>query len=474
MARGRLAFLKNDEIRRIHETSLRVLGEVGIVVHSENVGKMLIAAGAVASKSERRILIPDGLVKASLISAPKSVLLAARDKSRDIRIPAGDRIRVANGGEGVYVKDLLTDESRPSTLRDLQDFMVLAESLPQVDFCWGMVGALDQPTHLKNIAELKACIEHTTKHFQGGASSAEEARKMIELASIIAGSREELSKRPFISTVQCPISPLAFESGLAEAQVEFARNGIPVVAMVASVVGLTSPVTLAGSLAQINAENLASLVISQVANKGAPWIYSSDSVPGDLSTGSIDYGALEANLIRAGAGQMGRSYGLPTMVAGIGIENSSLLLARVRDGVPYMAMQGLVPSDLGSGLGGIDQAAGASFEQLVVDAWVWEVAREFAREFAADDSAISFETIRDAGLDGNFLSKRHTLTRFKEELAGTNSPESSFSGRRSSGKRGDLLRKAKEEVRTMLARPRTPMVTKDESARMEEFIRGLA
>jgi len=469
-----LTFLKNDEIRRIHETSLRVLGEVGIVVHSENVGKMLIAAGAEASKSERRILIPDSLVKASLMSAPKSVLLAARDRSRDIRIPAGDRIRVANGGEGVYVKDLLTGESRPSTLKDMQDFMVLAESLPQVDFCWGMVGALDQPTNLKNIAELKTCIEHTTKHFQGGASSAEEAREMIELASIVAGSREELSKRPIISAVECPISPLAFESGLAEAQVEFARNGIPVVAMVASVVGLTSPVTLAGSLAQINAENLASLVISQVANKGAPWIYSSDSVPGDLSTGSIDYGALEANLIRAGAGQMGRSYGLPTMVAGIGIENTSHLLARVRDGVPYMAMQGLVPSDLGSGLGGIDQAAGASFEQLVVDAWVWEVAREFAREFAADDPAISFETIRDAGLDGNFLSKKHTLTRFKKELSGTNSPESSFSGRQSPGKRGELLRKAMEEVRTILAKPRTPMVTKDESARMEELIRGLA
>jgi trimethylamine--corrinoid protein Co-methyltransferase len=474
MARGRLGFLKNDEIRRIHETSLRVLGEVGIVVHSENVGKMLIAAGAEVSKSEKRILIPDSLVKASLISVPKSVLLAARDKARDIRIPAGDRIRVANGGEGVYVKDLLTGESRPSTLKDMQDFTVLAESLPQVDFCWGMVGALDQPTNLKNIAELKTCIEHTTKHLQGGASSAEEAGEMIELASIVAGSREELSKRPFISAIECPISPLSFESGLAEAQVEFARNGIPVVAMVASVVGLTSPVTLAGSLAQVNAENLASLVISQVANKGAPWIYSSDSVPGDLSTGSVDYGALEANLIRAGAGQMGRSYGLPTMVAGIGIENTSHLLARVRDGVPYMAMQGLVPSDLGCGLGGIDQAAGASFEQLVVDAWVWEVAREFAREFAADDLAISFETIRDAGLDGNFLGKRHTLTRFKRELSGTNSPESSFSGGRSSGKRGDLLKKAKEEVRAILARPRTLMVTNDESARMEEFIRELA
>jgi trimethylamine--corrinoid protein Co-methyltransferase len=471
MARGRLAFLDNEEIRRVHETSLRVLEEVGVVVHSESVANMLTTAGAEISKTGKRVLIPESLARTSLANAPKSILLAARDKSRDIRIPVSDSIRVANGGEGVYVKDLLTGESRPSTLEDYRNFVVLSEALPQVDFCWGMVGALDQPLHLKNIVEFKTSLEHSTKHFQGGVSSVQEARDMIELASIITGGYEELRRRPIFSSVQCPISPLAFESGLSEAQVEFARAGIPVVAMVASVAGLTSPVTLAGSLAQVNAENLASLVISQVARKGAPWIYSSDSVPGDLATGSIDYGALEGELMRTGAGQMGRFYGLPTMVAGISLENSSLLLGRVRDGVPYMAMQALVPSDLGSGLGGIDQAAGASFEQLLVDAWVWEVARGFAREFAADDVAISFETIREAGLDGNFLGKRHTLTRFKKELSGTGNPESSLSGKGDSGARGDLLRRAKVEVKAMLSRPKALMVSKDESARMTEFIK---
>lgn len=474
MARGRLAFLTNEEVRRIHETSLRVLADVGVVVHSKNVAAMLVSAGAESSNDGKRILIPDVLVRSSLASAPKSILLAARDRSRDFRIPTEGRIRVANGGEGVYVKDLLANTTRPSTLDDYRDFAVLLESLPQVDFCWGMVGALDQVANLKNLVEFKTYLEESAKHFQGGASSADEARNMIELASIVAGGREELSKRPIFSTVQCPISPLAFESGLSEAQVEFARAGIPVVAMVASVAGLTSPVTIAGTLAQVNAENLASLVISQVAKKGAPWIYSSDSVPGDLTSGSIDYGALEANLMRTGAGQMGRFYGLPTMVAGIGIENSSLLLARARDGVPYMAMQAIVPSDLGSGLGGVDQAAGASFEQLIVDAWVWELAREFVREFDADESAISFETIRDAGLDGNFLSKRHTLSRFKKELSGIDNPEIAFSGRGELGKRGDLLKKAREEVKTILGRPKISKVSRDEFARMAELVRRAA
>ncbi len=245
-------------------------------------------------------------------------------------------------------------------------------------------------------------------------------------------------------------------------------------AMVASVAGLTSPVTLSGTIAQVNSENLASLVMSQVAEKGAPWIYSSDSVPGDLVTGSIDYGALEAQLLRAGAGQMGRYYGLPTMVAGVGLESSSLSLGSVQEGVPAMSMMALVPSDLGSGFGGVDQAAGASYEQMVVDAWVWDVARDFVREFSADDAAISFETIRDAGLDGNFLGKRHTLNRFRKESASVSKSEAAFSGKTGNGKRGDLLRKANEEAKRILKDSRAPVVSKDESRRMDEFIKDIS
>ncbi len=474
MAKGRLEFLTSTEIRRVHDASVRVLEEVGVALHSEPVARMLVEAGSMPSSDGKRVRIPQELVKSALAHAPKSIILAAGDGKGDMRIPDHSRLYVSTGGEGVYIKEMLTGATRSPTLEDYRNFMVISDSLPQVDFTWGLVGALELPAAIKNIAEFKASLECTRKHFQGGASNAEEAREMIDLAAILTDGPENLRKKPIFSAVECPISPLTFEEGLAEAQVEFARAGIPVVAMVASVAGLTSPVTLSGTITQVNAENLASLVISQVAEKGAPWIYSSDSVPGDLVTGSIDYGALEAQLLRAGAGQMGRYYGLPTMVAGIGLESASLSLTSVREGVPPMSLMGLVPSDLGSGLGGVDQAAGASYEQLVVDAWVWDVAREFVREFSADDAAISFETIRDAGLDGNFLGKRHTLTRFKTELISTTKPESVFSEKSNNGKRGDLLRKAKDEVQRILRDNKAPVVSKKESSEMDELFGNIS
>ncbi len=473
MARGRLEFLRSEEIRRIHDTSIKLLERVGVLVHSDKVRELLLENGGTRSSVEGRVLMPEEIVKNALASAPKSVLLASRDKTKDVKIPSKGRLFVSNGGEGVHIKDLLEGTERPSTLEDYRDFMRLVEATPEIDFAWGMVGALDLPVHLKDIMEFKTSLEYTSKHFQGGASSAEEAKEMIGLASSLVGGEDELARRPIFSCTECPISPLTFESGLAEAQVEFAKAGIPVVAMVASVAGLTSPATLAGTLAQINAENLASLVMTQTARRYAPWIYSSDSVPGDLKSGSIDYGALEANLLRTGAGQMGKFYGLPTMVAGIGIEETSRLLGSAREGLPYMVVQGLVPSDLGSGLGGLDQAAGASFEQLVVDAKVWELAREFIREFEADDAAISFETIRDAALDGKFLAKRHTLLRFKKEFIATTKPEAVFSGRPGNGRPGALLKEARAEVDRVLKQPLVPLVTKDEAQDLEDFVAKL-
>src|SRR5512136_1322108 len=114
MARGLLEFLTKDDIRIIQRTSLRVLEKVGVIVHSEHAHRTLIDSGAKVSKENGRILIPQDMVKRALANAPKSVLLASRDGKNDIRIPSPDRVFASSGGEGVYVKDMLTGEMRPS------------------------------------------------------------------------------------------------------------------------------------------------------------------------------------------------------------------------------------------------------------------------------------------------------------------------------------------------------------------------
>jgi len=470
MAKGRLRFLSREEIERIHEHSIRVLGEIGILVMSEPVSKMLEENGCVRSEDGRRLLIPEEIVQSSLASAPKTLLLAALNREHDMRIPTDGTMFMANGGQGVFIKDLLTNERRVPTTADLRDFAILAERMPQIDYCWNMVGALKEPNELKGLVELKTALMYSSKHLQGEAMTGTEARQMVEMVSKLVGGEESLRRRPILSSVQCPISPLSFDLGLVEAQVEFARSGIPVVAMAASIAGLTSPITISGTLVQVNAENLASLVISQTAAKGSPWIYSSDASPPDMQTGSIDYGAFEAPLISVGAGEMGKYYGLPTMVGGVSLEDEiSVSLDNLAEGVGYMRLSSLIPSDLGSGFGGVEQAAGASFEQFVIDAWIWELAREFSRTFDSDDEAISFETIREAALDGTYLNKRQTIERYRKEYQINERSEIDHVPS-TKVKPGKLVKEARSEIQRLLKGPKDPILPKDDIEAMNAVI----
>lgn len=472
MARANLAILNREEIERIHATSIRVLEEIGVATHSASVNRLLQDHGCSLSKDGKRVLVPEGVVKSAISGAPKSsVLLAGRDKENDIRIPTTERAFMANGGEGVYVKNLVTGKSHTSTLADVKDFAVLAERLPQVDFAWIMVGARDQPPHIKELAELKAGFECTGKHIMAGALTAKQAIDMIEMASVVSGGRDELEKRPIISAVQCPIPPLSFDKGLVEAQVELARAMVPVVAMSAPIAGLSSPVTLSGTVAQVTAENLASLVIMQAARKGSPFVYSSDSSPADMRTGSIDYGGLESPLMHAACGQMGRHFGLPTMVSGASVEEASLCLGSAQEGITFLLAEALTPSDLGSGFGGIDNALGASLEQFVVDAWIWDLAREYARTFDADDAAIAFETIRDVSGGGSYLTQQHTIRRFKKEIVSAGRPEMGPGERDKIGSRGSLIKSARKEAERILREPRKSLLSHGESEELDVLLR---
>ncbi len=471
MARGQLTFFRPSEIERIHLASLRLLEEIGVRMRSEPVAKMLVAAGATKSGDGRRLLISEQTVNEALASAPKSVVLAGRGSAKTMRIPSDTELFVSTGGEGVFMKDLVQGTTRTTTIDDLRDCAVIVENLPQVDYFWELVGAQEiSDESLKSIVQLSTTFQYTSKHIQGEALSLRAASSQIEMAKIVAGGEKDLEHRPILSAVQCPISPLIFEAGLAEAQVAFAEAGVPVVAMSASMSGLTAPVTIAGTIAQMNAENLASLVITQVAKKGAPWIYSSDCAPSNLRTGTIDYEAVEGILTRTAAGQMGRSYGLPVMCASIGIENASESLSCVEDGVHHMLLEAQVPSDLSSGIGGLDEAAGASLEQIVIDAWIWEVAREVIRDFEIDDDAISVETVRDAVADGSFLDKKHTLARFRNELSSTRRHAAAECERPAEGGYGALAKKAQTEATRILKSSTKTVVPRDVSDQLEAVV----
>ena len=215
--------------------------------------------------------LPEALVKDALETAPKEFTLCARDLEHDLLFPSHPYPYATTSGLAVNVVDRHTGEYRPSTKKDAAEFAKLGDAIDSVDFLWTSLTATDVSALAHGPHELWATMQNTSQHVQGvTVQSAEDARVQIELAALIAGGSDALRERPLMSVISCPIAPLSFEEGAIEAQVEFARAGIPICSMSMSMSGITSPVTVAGTITNANAENLAALVVYYLTFKRWP------------------------------------------------------------------------------------------------------------------------------------------------------------------------------------------------------------
>ncbi len=319
MAVARVKFLDKSEEDLIHQYSLKSLQEIGVLVRSPSVLKMLGDAGASIDEKTRVAKMSESMVMSAVKKAPKEFKLCSRDGKHDLQLPSEKYPYISTSGLAVNVWDLETNKNRPSTKKDVADVAKLGDALDQLDFLWTTFTATEVPPLSHGLHELWTAFQNTSKHVQGvSIGSGDEIRSQLKLAQLIAGGEDALRKRPIFSVICCPIAPLSFEKGAVEGQVELNKAGIPVISMSMSLGGMSAPVTIGGILTNANTENLASIVISQTANPGCPHVYSSESTPVNMMTGNISYESAEAPIISAGTAQMAKRYGLPCLTGGWG------------------------------------------------------------------------------------------------------------------------------------------------------------
>lgn len=213
MAIARLKFFDRDEEELVHAQSLKCLEKIGVMVKSPAVLKMLGKAGA--SIDEKRLVakIPESMVREALKKAPKKIPLGARDPKHEKEIPVASYPLLATTGLAVYTRDISTGEKRPTTNKDLANFSVIADAMNGVDICWTTATASDVPQEALAVESLWTVLQNNTKHIHvvPATHGAEDARKQVELASLVAGGEDKLRKKSLFSVISCSIAPLAFE-----------------------------------------------------------------------------------------------------------------------------------------------------------------------------------------------------------------------------------------------------------------------
>ncbi len=238
------------------------------------------------------------------------------------------------------------------------------------------------------------------------------------MAEIIQGGAKKLRERPIISFIVCWLqSPLAMSEPNTSILAEIIKKRIPVVLSSAPMAGTTAPVTLAGTLVQMNAELLSGIALSQIISPGCPVLYGAVPSIVDMRTMNFAGGAVETGLLNAAAAQLAHHYELPIYNTA-GVTDSKL--SDVQAGYEK------VFSCIGAAMGGgnfIHDAAGmlestmtVSYQQCVIDNEIVGMLKRMLRGIEVSGKTLAVDTICTAGLEGHYVSDSHTTEHMRSEL----------------------------------------------------------
>ncbi len=310
-----LNIFTSEELDQIHSATLEVMERTGLLIGDKEAREILHGGGAIVDEKTETVKFPPYLVEDAIRSAPSKVYLAGRNPKHDMVLES-NRVGFTNFGEGVFVIDPYTGERRVTTKKDVEDSARLVDALSDVDVYERAVGASDVPEETMQLHNAEGWMPNTSKHGFMGTGNGYLTRKVFEMAAAVVGGKEKLRERPILSVVTCPISPLQLVGDTCEIIMESARAGIMVNVLSMAMAGGSSPVTLAGTLVDHNAEVLGGLVLNQLTCKGARFMYGSSTTAMDLRFAAATVGCPECAMINAAVAQMARYYLLPSWVAG--------------------------------------------------------------------------------------------------------------------------------------------------------------
>ena len=459
-----MSVLSRSDIENVHETSLSMLADVGVQIDSPTVLRLLMEAGVRADEKKRLIFLTERQVDSALKSAPRRVSICSRG-GKDFTLPMEGVQLISTDGQPAAILDSKTGEKRPSTLKDLINLVILADALPEVDYIWPPVVATDMPSDRSSFYEFLVAIALSSKHIEHAAATAEEANFQIEVGTAILGSKEALRERPIISNVVTPISPLRYDRGEVEGMVTLARAGIPLVQLSMGIAGAVTPVSIAGTLAVVNAENLCGLAIAQIESPGAPSIYSSFSGVSDLKSGVFLCGTPDGVLMDVAATEMAKHYSLPSCAGGPSSASRAVSIeAGFQTAMTGMASM-LVGADMMVGLGGFDRSGVESLEKLVMDCELWRWLKRLRAGITVDEASLGLDAVKRQGPGGTFLSDPHTLKFMRKDLMIPQVTAYHSPGKHDY-KKDDLVEHAKARVKEILKNHNPPLFDKETAERV--------
>jgi trimethylamine---corrinoid protein Co-methyltransferase len=406
-------FLSPQEIIQVHEKSLEILETVGIQVRNERARNIYSAHGCPVDSKTDIVKIPGKVVENHRKSFAPTFTFHGRDPKFDRTLPHDGPVLVT-GSSAPNVIDPVTGKERRSTSRDIANIAYLINELPGFDVFSISTLADDAPADCFSISRFYPALKNCLKPVRGNTPDVKELKQVIEMGEIIAGGAEAYAERPIITHHCCPVvSPLTMDVESTDIIIYLTEKGLPVYGTIVPNAGMTSPMTLAATLALGNAEFLALAVLREMIRPGSPNIYAVLSTVADMRSGAYAPGAIETGMLLSGHSQMARFYGVPSG-GYIGLTNAHVNDAQSGYETGMNTTGSLLAGASMFNMGGLLGSLMAfDFSKAVIDSEIGLMLKQLKKGYTFTSEDFCMDLIADIGPGGNYMESMHTYEKMR-------------------------------------------------------------
>ncbi len=403
--------LGQEGLERLHNASMRILAEFGIDFYDEEIRAILKTHGAEVRGDT--VFFDAALIEKYVALAPRQFTQLARNPEHSV-VLGSNQIVFAPVYGPPFVQDLDRGR-REATLADFQNFVKLAYLNPYTHHSGGtVVEPTDEPVSTRHLEMIYSHIKYSDKAFMGSVTAGPNAADSVAMAEIVFGS-DTIREHPALLSLINVSSPRRYDERMLASIKVYARARQALIITPFILAGAMGPTTIAGTVAQLNAEALAGIALTQMIEPGAPVVYGSFLSTIDLQSGSPTFGSPESQIGLYVSAQMARRYGLPFRGGGM---FSSSKLPDAQAG--YESIMVMLPTIMARtnfvlhAAGWLENGLVSGYEKFVLDCEILGMLHTWARGIDLSDEGLAFDAIAEVPPGGHYLGTAHTMRHFRD------------------------------------------------------------
>lgn len=396
-------FLSDDQLAQLHAAGIDILAKFGMKTEDSEVIDLFIANGCTAK--DGRVFFPKDLIDKAVANLKQSVTFTSRT-GNSCTLSVGTLHTHSTGG-APWIKDEETGKTKNATLDDLANCIRVMNGLSEMDLPCALVYPSEVAPEITQLVQMKTMFEFSHKPFYGpGVSVGSNAKYIAEMFKLFGGTAEN----PVCMVGVSPDSPLMFHKEITDTLKHLVTAGVPISILSAPMGGMTGPMTVLGTIAQMHAEILATTVLAYIINPACVMIYGSRTFFANMKTGETILGLPETGISSGIAAQLATYCGYMSDVYGLSctscVQDQQMGYEKMTNAMlPAMAGASMI-----TGYGSHASVMAASLSQLVIDNEIVRMIKKAMQPYEINEDILGYEAIEGVIEDGTtFLEQPHTI-----------------------------------------------------------------